>query len=208
MSKIETLRRLDDTGQQRETVRTIADLQHQIEQLQNLPDQVRQSLTLMQQEASSTADQVQQSLMLMRQETSATAERMAIAIEPLAQAMARLTDETREALSQIEARSKEQIAAQKKSISESHSAAMKVSREATEAARRLEGSTSSLTMSHYGLAAMMGLLSAALTTAFWLFLSPPTIQNQINPEAIARMLWPAISQQIAQQPPSAGKSTR
>ena len=73
MSKLEMVRRLDDTGQQRETVRTIADLQHQIERLQDLPDQVRHSL------------------MLMQQETSATAERMATAIEPLAQAMARWT---------------------------------------------------------------------------------------------------------------------
>lgn len=190
MSKLETVRRFDSTAEQRETVRTIADLQHQIERLQDLPDQVRQSL------------------MLMQQETSATAERMATAIEPLAQAMARLTDETRETFAQIEARSKEQAAAQKKATAEAHSAVLKASREATEAARRLEGSTSSLTMSHYVLAGLTGLLSAVLTTAFWLFLSPPAIQNQISPEAIARMLWPAISQQIAQQPPPAGRSTR
>jgi membrane-associated phospholipid phosphatase len=33
---------------------------------------------------------------------------------------------------------------------------------------------------HYGLAVMTGLITAALVSAFWLWLAPPTVQNQLG----------------------------
>jgi membrane-associated phospholipid phosphatase len=45
---------------------------------------------------------------------------------------------------------------------------------------------------HYALAVMTGLITAALVSAFWLWLAPPTVQNQLDPKAVAEYLQPAV----------------
>jgi hypothetical protein len=45
---------------------------------------------------------------------------------------------------------------------------------------------------HYLLAGLVGLVTAAAVTASWLWLAPPTIQNQLDPQAVAQHLKPAV----------------
>ena len=52
------------------------------------------------------------------------------------------------------------------------------------------------------LAMVTGLTTAALVSAFWLWLAPPTVQNQLDPKAVAEYLKPAV---IAALKPSKGR---
>ncbi|MDQ2694031.1 MAG: IncQ-type mobilization protein MobB [Pseudomonadota bacterium] len=107
MSKTEIVRRLDDTAAQRQIARTIADLQRQIETLQpgRLVEELNQA---------------------MREAHSQHLDELAAQLEPLAQAMAALTDETRETLSRIQdetARSQQAAAEQWRTMTSETAAA-------------------------------------------------------------------------------------
>ena len=127
-----------------------------------------------------------------RQAKHQGAEELAATLEPLAQAMAALTDETRQTLAGIEVQSK----AQADKFSSQISAAAKEWRvaaaEAQKAADALNQAGQRMEWRHYLLAGLVGLVTAAAVTASWLWLAPPTIQNQLDPQAVAQHLKPAV----------------
>ncbi|SIR91771.1 hypothetical protein SAMN05880566_1451, partial [Janthinobacterium sp. TND4EL3] len=45
-------------------------------------------------------------------------------------------------------------------------------------------------------AVMTGLVTAALVSAFWLWLKPPIIQNTLDAEAVAEYLKPAVTEAL------------
>ena len=54
---------------------------------------------------------------------------------------------------------------------------------------------------HYGLVVSTGLITAVLVSVFWLKLAPPTVKNELDPQAVAQCLKPAV---IAALRPSRG----
>lgn len=129
----------------------------------------------------------------MRQAKYQSAEELAKELEPLAQALAALADETRQTLAEIERTSQ----AQAEQFSNQTKAAAKDWREAAAeaqaAADSLNQAGQRMELRHYALAGIVGMVTAALVTACWLWLAPSaTIQNTLDPEAVAKHLRPAI----------------
>ena len=138
----------------------------------------------------------------LRQAKHQSAEDLAAMLEPLAQAMAALADETRQTLAEIDRQSREQG----KTFSAQVSAAAKewkaAAAEAQKAAESLNQAGQRMEWRHYALAALTGALTAALVTVFWLWLAPPSIQNQLDPQAVAEHLKPAVIEAVK---PSRGR---
>ncbi|MNF05463.1 hypothetical protein D3C80_2051940 [compost metagenome] len=55
---------------------------------------------------------------------------------------------------------------------------------------------------HYALVVGTGLVTAVLVSGFWLWLAPPTVQNQLDPKAVADHLKPAVIEALK---PSRGR---
>lgn len=138
-----------------------------------------------------------------RQAKHQGAEELAATLEPLAQAMAALTDETRQTLAGIEVQSK----AQADKFSSQISAAAKEWRvaaaEAQKAADALNQAGQRMERQHYILAVVTGLLTAVLVTVFWRWLAPPTVENRI--ELDAGQVAAQIRAATAPQKPSSGR---
>jgi hypothetical protein len=127
---------------------------------------------------------------------------LAATLEPLAQALAVLTDETRQTLAEIERTSREQgerFSGQMNAAAEHWKAA---ATQAQWAADRLNQAGARMEWSHYALAALTGALTGALVSAFWLWLAPPTIQNLLDAHAVAEHLKPAVIEALK---PSRGR---
>lgn len=127
-----------------------------------------------------------------RQAKHQSAEDLAATLEPLAQAMAALADETRQTLAEIDRKSREQgekfsgqINAAAKNWKEAAAEAQKAADSLNQAGARME-------WKHYGLAVATGLITAVLVTAFWLLLKPPTVETVLDPRAVAEYLKPAV----------------
>ena len=131
----------------------------------------------------------------LRQAKHQSAEDLAATLEPLAQAMAALADETRQTLAEIDRRSREQSELFQRQLSESTAAARKAAEKLSRASQRME-------WRHYALAALTGVLTAALVTVFWLWLAPPRIQNMLDAQAVAEYLKPAVIEALK---PSKGR---
>lgn len=138
----------------------------------------------------------------LRQARHASTESLAAAIEPMAQAMAALADESRRTLSEMDRRSKEQAEASKRQIIEATRAAERASAQAQQAAESLNQAGRRMEWRHYGLAVVTGLVTAALVSGFWLWLAPPTVQNQLDARAVAEHLKPAVIEALK---PSRGR---
>lgn len=130
-----------------------------------------------------------------------SAEELAEILEPIAQAMAALTDETRQSLSMIEAKGMEQGERIQQQIMAAARACQAATEQALCAAQRLELAGRSLEWSHYLVAMATGCATALLVSGFWLWLAPPTVVNYLDPKAVAEELRPAI----AALKPSKGK---
>ena len=117
----------------------------------------------------------------LRQAKQQSAEELASTLEPLAQAMATLVDETRQSLSAIEQTSQQQSAALEAATQEARNAAL-----------NLTQATQGLEWRHYALTILTGLITAGLVSGFWLWLSPPQIENRLDPKAVAEHLQPAL----------------
>jgi chemotaxis protein histidine kinase CheA len=138
----------------------------------------------------------------LRQASYRSAEDLAATLEPLAQALAALTDETRQTLAEIDRRSREQgekFSGQIDSLAKDWKAAAV---EAQSAADSLNRAGQRMEWSHYALAVGTALATAALVSAFWLWLAPPTVQNQLDAKAVAEYLKPAVIEALK---PSRGK---
>ena len=133
-----------------------------------------------------------QQIETLRQSKQRNAEDLALMLEPLAQAMASLADEARQTLDEIERKSREQ-AEKFKAQTESVTRSWKDAAASTQAAAdSLNRAGARMEWRHYALVVMTGLITAVLVSAFWLWLAPPTVQNQLDPKAVAEYLKPAV----------------
>ena len=137
-----------------------------------------------------------------RQTSYRSAEDLAATLEPLAQALAALTDETRQTLAEIDRKSREQGETFKRQLSESATGYKEAAAAASQAAESLNQAGQRMGWTHYALALLTGLITAALVSVFWLWLAPPTVQNQLDAKAVADHLKPAVIEALR---PSRGK---
>ena len=161
--------------------------------------------TLRQLAAASNAKRVEHlatQLETLRLTRHQSAEDLAATLEPLAQALAALTDETRQTLAEIDRKSREQGEAFKRQLSESVQGYKDAAAAADKAADSLNQAGQRMEWRHYALAVVTGLVTAVLVSGFWLWLAPPTVQNQLDPKAVAEYLKPAVIEALR---PSRGK---
>ena len=161
--------------------------------------------TLRQSAAASNATRLEhlvEQMETLRQAKHQSAEDLAATLEPLAQAMAALTDETRQTLAEIERKSQEQGKKFTSQVSEAAKEWKAAAAEAQKAAEALNQAGQRMEWRHYLLAALVGMVTAAAVTASWLFLAPPSIQNQLDPQAVAEHLKPAVIEALK---PSKGR---
>jgi uncharacterized phage infection (PIP) family protein YhgE len=162
------------------------------------------SETMKQLAAASNAarlDDLGQRIETLRSARIESAEQLASMLEPLAQAMAALTDETRETLATIKQRSEEQGARFKSQVEAATKALTQASAGAQQAAESLDWVGQWTEWRHYLLAVMTGMMSAMLVTVFWLWLAPPIVQNHLDAKAVAEYL----RSEIAVVKPSKGR---
>ena len=144
---------------------------------------------------TSAFERVLQQIETLRQTKHQNVEDLAAMLEPLAQAMAALTDETRQTMIEIDKKTKDQGDRFKSQMDAATQSWIKSAVEAQKAAENLSKAGRRLSWGHYSLVIITGLCTAMLTSAFWLYLAPPKIQNELDPAAVAKLLKPAIEQQ-------------
>jgi hypothetical protein len=128
-----------------------------------------------------------------RQAKLESAEQLATMLEPLAQAMAALTDETRQTLAEIVQQSREQGEKFQRQIEVTAKAWQNAAAQTRHAAESLNQAGRRMEWRHYLLAVMTGLSTAMLVSAFWLWLAPPSVINRLDPQAVAEYLRPEIA---------------
>ena len=138
----------------------------------------------------------------LRQTKHQSAEDLAATLEPLAQAMATLADETRQTLAEIDRKSREQDEKFSGQINTAAKEWMAAAAEAQKAAASLNQAGQRMEWRHYGLAVVTGLVTAALVSGFWLWLAPPKVQNMLDAQAVAEYLKPAVIEALK---PSRGR---
>lgn len=121
-----------------------------------------------------------------------SAEQLASILEPIAQAMATLTDETRGTLAEIEQKSREHSARFEREVTVAAATIQRAAAIASESADRLNRAGRSTEWTHYLLSVTTGLVTAVLASAFWLWLAPPTVVNRLDAAQVAEYLRPAI----------------
>lgn len=127
-----------------------------------------------------------------RQTKHQSAEDLAATLEPLAQALAALTDETRQTLAEINRKTETAANDFTKKISHTTQAWIDAATAADGAATALTKAARRMEWRHYALALLTGLVTAVLVSAFWLWLAPPTVQNNLNAKEVADHLKPAV----------------
>jgi anti-sigma-K factor RskA len=137
-----------------------------------------------------------------RQAEFRSVEELGAALEPLAQAMVALVDETRETLGAIDRKSTEQAANFEFQVGQAMQALKAASKEADTSADKLGRAGSKLGWRHYALTAAVGAISAALVSGLLLWRAPAPIQNNLDAKAVAEYLKPAV---IAALKPSKGR---
>jgi len=158
---------------------------------------MKKTETMRQLAAASNAARVEalnQQIERLRQAKLTSAEELASILEPLAQAMAALTDETRISLEQIEQRSREQGEKLRNQTQTAISSWNNAAKAAQQAAERLDEAGQRLQLNHYLLAILTGVMTGLLASVFWLWLAPaPTVQNVLDAKAVAELLRPEIA---------------
>jgi len=120
-----------------------------------------------------------------RQAKLQSAEELAARLEPLAQALAALVDETHQTLTEIQCTSR----AEAKALQAATQTAQTAAGDLTWASQGLE-------WRHYALTILTGLSTAVLVSGFWLWLSPPQIDNRLNVQGVADLLKPALIEAV------------
>src|SRR5260364_295227 len=141
---------------------------------------------------------------MLRQADRQSVEEMAETREPLAKAMAALTDETPQKLAEIDRKSREQVETFNRQIQNSAKAWNNAAAEVKQAANSLNKEGERMEWTHYALTVLTGAVTAILVTAFWLWLAPPRIMNQIqlDPQTVAEHRYPVLT---GRRPFSKGK---
>ena len=137
-----------------------------------------------------------------RQAQYQSAEDLAAMLEPLAQALAALTDETRPTLIEIDRKTEKAASDFEKKISGTTQAWIDAATAADDAATALTKAAKRMEWTHYALTVGTALATAVLVSVFWLWLNPPTVQNQLDAKAVAEYLKPAVIEALK---PSRGK---
>jgi hypothetical protein len=122
------------------------------------------------------------------------AEDLARMLEPLAQAMAKLTDETCDTLAQIQARSEKQMQTFSQQLAAQDRLLKTTANEAQQAALSLQSAGYHLSWKHYLITILTGIISAVIVSAFWLWLAPPKVQNYLDAKRFAEYLKPAVTE--------------
>lgn len=152
--------------------------------------------TLRQSAAASSVQRLEQlsgQIEDLRQARHQSVDELAAALEPLAQAMAELVDETKSSLAEIQQRAREQGERFTGQISEATQAWNQASARAEKAASTLLLAERRLQWSHYALAGVTGLVTAALVSVFWLWVAPPkTPPVMLDAKVVAEQLKPAV----------------
>ena len=139
----------------------------------------------------------------LRQAKYQSVEELAATLEPLAQALAKLTDETQQTLTTIEARTLTQGETFTRQLDTSAKTWKDTAIQAQQAADSLNQAGSRLEWTHFALAATTGMGSAVLVSAFWLWLAPQKVpQLQFDAKEVAAILKPAVIEALK---PSRGR---
>ena len=138
----------------------------------------------------------------LRQAKHQSAEDLAATLEPLAQALAQLTDETLKTLIEIDRKTEKAASDFEKKINTTTQAWTQAATAADDAATALTKAAKRMEWTHYALTVGTALATAALVSGLWLWLAPPTAQNQMDEQAVAEYLKPAVIEALK---PSRGK---
>jgi DNA repair exonuclease SbcCD ATPase subunit len=156
------------------------------------------------------ASQVQAQAQAISQARHQSVDDLASMLEPLAQALAALTDQAGKTLTEIDHKNREtsetfqrQLDSATRSLKD---AAAQAQSQAKSAADNLSRAGNRLGWKHYSLATATavatGAITAMLVSAFWLWAYPPTLHNTLDPKAVANLLKPAVIEALK---PSRGK---
>ncbi|MFC0166833.1 IncQ-type mobilization protein MobB [Pseudoduganella danionis] len=146
---------------------------------------------------ASRLNALNQQIEALRQAKISSAEQLAQIIEPLAQAMATLTDETRDSLAKTSQYNQTQSEQFAKQVEETIQAWQSAAAAAERAAQRMERAGRQMEIIHYLMVMVAGVMSGLLASALWLWLAPaPVIQNTLDPKEIAQLLKPEIAAQL------------
>ena len=121
-------------------------------------------------------------------------EDLAAALEPLAQAMAELADETRQTLVRIEQRARDHSESFTSQLQEEVTAFREFSAQARKAAEQMSRSGRHLRWRQAAVAVMTGALTAALVIGSWRWVRPPRAAQAVtlDSRAVARLLAPDV----------------
>lgn len=145
----------------------------------------------------------------LRQAKVQSAEELSAILEPLAQAMAALSDETRETLAQIDATSRQQAQQFQERIDTTTQRWTQTLSRAEEAAQTLAKAANQIKAMFLLWTLLIGLVSATLASAFWLWLAPtPTLINRIDAQEVVNLLKADKADPTAPPAPSRGKPKR
>lgn len=123
-----------------------------------------------------------------------SAAHLAEILEPLAQAMAALTDETRQTLESVEAQAQQHAERISRQIESAAKVCQQAALEVQRSAYRLDSTGRNLELSHLLITLATGMMSPLLVCALWLWLAPqPTVMNQLDPKQVAEYLAPVIA---------------
>lgn len=154
-------------------------------------------------------EQLASQIETLRQARLQNAEDLSAILEPLAQAMAALSDETRETLAQIDATSRQQAQQFQERITATTQQWTRTLSRAEEAAQALAKAANQTKATFIVLALATGIGSATLTSAFWLWLAPaPTLINRIDAQEVANLLKGDKADPTAPPAPSRSKPKR
>lgn len=143
-----------------------------------------------------------QQVQAVRQAKSQSVEELAATLEPLAQALAALSEDAGQTLSEIDRQTRASSADFKRQLDNATRSLNDATALANQTVASLNRAANRLEWRHYALTALTGMASAMLVSVFWLWLEPPTVQNQLDAKAVAEYLKPDV---IAALKPSKGR---
>ena len=129
----------------------------------------------------------------LRQSKHQSVEDLAATLEPLAQAMAALADETRQTLAEIDRQSREQAERFKTETAIMVKSCQEVAQKARLATDRLDRAGRRLGRVNFLLVGLLGMATGAILGASWIWLAPqPKVQAMLDARAVSEAPKPAL----------------